>query len=108
MQINALQDQNQRLMSHVGEVEAHKSMLTGQVSALRNKWTSASSDNMRLQAELATLHKTLQVRKVLFSLPSSSRGLIVVLMPPSWNRPCGYDHGLCTSLGLLCLSRNAS
>ena len=61
MQINALQSQNQRLMAHVGEVEAHKSMLTGQVSALRNKWTTASSDNMRLQAELSTLHKSLQV-----------------------------------------------
>ncbi len=48
-------------MSHVGEVEAHKSMLNGQVAALRNKWTSASSDNMRLQSELSTLHKTLQV-----------------------------------------------
>lgn len=61
VQINALQAQNQRLMAHVGEVEAHKSMLTGQVTALRNKWTTASSDNMRLQAELSTLHKSLQV-----------------------------------------------
>ena len=61
MQINALQAQNQRLMAHVGEVEAHKGMLTGQVTTLRSKWTNASNDNMRLQAELGTLRKTLQV-----------------------------------------------
>ncbi len=60
-QINALQAQNQRLMAHVGEVEAHKGMLTGQVTTLRSKWTNASNDNMRLQAELGTLRKTLQV-----------------------------------------------
>ena len=61
VKINALQAQNQRLMSHVGEVEAHKGMLTGQVTQLRSKWTAATNDNMRLQAELATLRKTLQV-----------------------------------------------
>lgn len=60
-QINALQSQNQRLMARVGEVEAHKGMLTGQVAALRNKWSSATNDNVRLQAELGTLRKTLQV-----------------------------------------------
>ena len=61
VQINALQAQNQRLMAHVGEVEAHKGMLTGQVTTLRSKWSNASNDNMRLQAELGTLRKTLQV-----------------------------------------------
>lgn len=61
VQINALQSQNQRLMAHVGEVEAHKGMLTGQVATLRSKWTTASNDNLRLQAELSTLRKTLQV-----------------------------------------------
>ncbi len=61
LQINALQAQNQRLMAHVGEVEAHKGMLTGQVTTLRSKWSNATNDNMRLQAELGTLRKTLQV-----------------------------------------------
>ena len=69
-QINALQSQNQRLMTHVGEVEAHKGMLTGQVATLRSKWTNASNDNLRLQAELSTLRKTLQViRSFAHSLP---------------------------------------
>lgn len=45
----------------MGEVEAHKGMLTGQVTTLRSKWTGATNDNMRLQAELGTLRKTLQV-----------------------------------------------
>ena len=45
----------------MGEVEAHKGMLTGQVTTLRGKWTNATNDNMRLQAELGTLRKTLQV-----------------------------------------------
>lgn len=36
-------------------------MLTGQVTTLRSKWSNASNDNMRLQAELGTLRKTLQV-----------------------------------------------
>ena len=62
-QISALQAQNQRLVSHVGEVEAHKGMLTGQVTQLRSKWTAATNDNMRMQAELATLRKTLQARR---------------------------------------------
>ena len=61
LQINALQAQNQRLMAHVGEVEAHKGMLTGQVTTLRSKWSNATNDNMRLQAEVGTLRKTLQV-----------------------------------------------
>lgn len=48
-------------MAHVGEVEAHKGMLTGQVTTLRSKWSNATNDNMRLQAEVGTLRKTLQV-----------------------------------------------
>ncbi|BDA47047.1 probable bZIP transcription factor 11 at N-terminal half [Coccomyxa sp. Obi] len=74
VKINALQAQNQRLMAHVGEVEAHKSMLTGQVTALRNKWTTASSDNMRLQAELGTLHKSLQMQQANLELLRGSAG----------------------------------
>lgn len=70
LQINALQAQNQRLVAHVGEVEAHKGMLTGQVTTLRSKWTNATNDNMRLQAELGTLRKTLQVSCV-FRLSSA-------------------------------------
>jgi hypothetical protein len=34
VKINALQAQNQRLLAHVGEVEAHKGMLTGQVTGV--------------------------------------------------------------------------
>jgi SMC interacting uncharacterized protein involved in chromosome segregation len=77
VQINALQSQNQRLMAHVGEVEAHKGMLTGQVATLRSKWTTASNDNLRLQAELSTLRKTLQVCiAVLHRLSSAASGLV--------------------------------
>ena len=53
-------------------------MLTGQVTTLRSKWTNASNDNMRLQAELGTLRKTLQVCWPLLSCTDLHQANIVL------------------------------
>ena len=60
-------------------------MLTGQVTTLRSKWSNATNDNMRLQAEVGTLRKTLQV-----FLPGSQRTSLLILCTSSFCRPCGH------------------
>lgn len=83
----------------MGEVEAHKGMLTGQVTTLRSKWTNATNDNMRLQAELGTLRKTLQV---LHRFPPILAGMMDNIhmierpysRPPWHGKSCLNQHGL--------------
>ena len=84
LQINALQAQNQRLMAHVGEVEAHKGMLTGQVTTLRSRWSNATNDNMRLQAEVGTLRKTLQVCFARLAADWTATSLPIELLQAIW------------------------
>ena len=74
-------------MAHVGEVEAHKGMLTGQVTTLRSKWSNASNDNMRLQAEVGTLRKTLQVGCARLATSCSAICLPIALLYAMW-APC--------------------
>lgn len=61
MQMGHVQLQNQQLVMHCHEMEAEKAKMIHQLGDLREKWTNAAADNMRLQGELAALRKALEV-----------------------------------------------
>eukprot|EP00884_Botryococcus_braunii_P013371 jgi/Botrbrau1/22034/Bobra.0024s0047.1 len=62
VKVNLLQEQNQRLRGHLEEVEGHKRTLMHQMSLLRDKWAAAAAENFKLQSELSSLRRTLEVQ----------------------------------------------
>jgi hypothetical protein len=66
VQMQHIQLQNQQLVMCCHEMETEKAKMLHQLADLRDKWTNAAADNMRLQGELAALRKALEVRHLLF------------------------------------------
>ena len=61
LQIAAVQAQNQELQACVSEIERHKATMTHQMFTLREKWTEATEENVKLRDEVASLRQHLQV-----------------------------------------------
>ena len=51
--MDAMQRQTAALTARLQEVEQHKAMLVGQLTSMRDKWSVAVSENLRLADEAA-------------------------------------------------------
>lgn len=63
--MDAMQAQTAALSARLQEVEQHKAMLLGQLTQMRDKWSAAVNENVRLQHEVSCGSGPLEVRIVL-------------------------------------------
>jgi hypothetical protein len=61
MQIVHMQQQNAKLLAHCGRLEGQKAAVMGQVADMQDKYSQAAAESARLQREICTLRKTLDV-----------------------------------------------
>ena len=61
LQISTVQAQNQELQACVSQIERHKATIMHQMFSLREKWTEATEENVKLRDEVASLRQHLQV-----------------------------------------------